>query len=156
MTGDGAPPPTDTPTPTLGLRPSVAHPASIRAPSPVSSSVFFISPPDLCELVRSRFPVPWRSLSLGGSGGNTIGSVEQAQCLFLPPGTAGLTERFRLRNVQIIQPVPCLNLNSPCQAILPSSSCWLCPKQFLVFFRQIWTRSRSCRTGTGAHPGDSS
>jgi hypothetical protein len=65
-----------------------------------------------------------------------------------------MTERFHLRNGLIIQSVPCLNLGSPCQAILSRSSCWLSPKQFLVFFKQIWTRSRSCRTG--AHPGVSS
>jgi hypothetical protein len=154
MTGGGALPPTDTPTPTWGLRPSVAHPASIKAPSPVSSSVFFISPPDRRELVSSRFPEPWRRLSLGGTGWHTSGSVEQAQCLFLPPRTAEMTERFYVRNVLIIQSVPCLNLSSPRQAILPRSSCWLGPKQFFVFFRQIWTQSRSNRTG--AHLGVSS
>ena len=53
-----------------------------------------------------------------------------------------MTERFHLRNVLIIQSIRCLNLGSPCQAILRRSACWLCPKQFLVFFRQLWTRSR--------------
>jgi hypothetical protein len=45
-----------------------------------------------------------------GTGQNTIGSAEQAQCLFLQPGTAEMTEGIYLRNVLIIQPVPCLNL----------------------------------------------
>ena len=48
-----------------------------------------------------------------------------------------MTERFHLRNVLIIQSVPCLNLDSPCQAILPRSPRWLRPKQCFVFFRQI-------------------
>jgi hypothetical protein len=45
MTGGGALPPTDTPTPTLGWRPSAAHPASIKAPIAVSSNFFIIPPP---------------------------------------------------------------------------------------------------------------
>ena len=142
MTGGGAPPPTDTPTPTLGLRPSVAHPASIRAPIPVSSNFFIISPPDLCGLVRSRFLNPGEISLWEGRHRpeHTIGSVEQTQCLFLPSVTTRMSERFLLRNLLIIQPVPCLNLGCPCQAILPRSSCWLCSRQFFVFFRQLCTR----------------
>jgi len=45
MTGGGSLPPIDTPTPTLGLRPAVAHPARIRAPIPVSSSFFITKSP---------------------------------------------------------------------------------------------------------------
>ncbi len=37
--------------------------------------------------------------------------------------------------------------------ILPRSSWWLGPNQILVFFKLIWTRSRSYRTG--AYPGGS-
>jgi len=40
MTGGGALSPTDTPTPTLGLRPSVVQPTSTRVPIPVNSSFF--------------------------------------------------------------------------------------------------------------------
>ena len=58
-----------------------------------------------------------------------------------------MTEKIHLRNVLIIQPVSCVNLGSACQAIRPRSSCWPCPKQFFVFFRQLWTRSR--RYGQG-------
>lgn len=80
-------------------------------------------------------------LSWRGASRNTIGSVEQAQCLSLPPETAGRTERFHLRNRLIIQPIPCLNLGSPCQAILPRTTGWICPEQFFVNFRLIWVRS---------------
>ena len=65
-----------------------------------------------------------------------------------------MTKRFHLHNGLTIQSVLYLNLGSSRQAILPRSSCWLCPKQYLVFFRQIWTQRRSCRTG--AHPEVSS
>jgi len=53
-----------------------------------------------------------------------------------------MTDRFHLRNMLTTQSFLCLNVGSPCQAILRGSACWLCPKQFLVFLRQLWTRSR--------------
>ena len=62
-----------------------------------------------------------------------------------------MTERFHLHNGLTIQSVLYVNLVSPRQAILPRSSCWLCPKQYLVFFRQIWTQSR--RYGQGRIQG---
>jgi len=49
--------------------------------------------------------------------------------------------------VLIIQPVQCINPGNPSQAILPSSSCWPCAKQFFVFFRQIWTRTEAVGQG---------
>src|SRR5712692_936920 len=61
----------------IGLRPSVAHPANIKAPSPVSSSLFIKSPYP-CDVVSGSRPEPSRRFSLGGTGRNTIGSVEQA------------------------------------------------------------------------------
>jgi hypothetical protein len=49
-----------------------------------------------------------------------------------PARNCGNDERFHMRNVLIIQPAPCVNLGSASEVILPrSSSCWLCPNQFL-------------------------
>ena len=52
-----------------------------------------------------------------------------------------MTERFPPAFWADNQSLRTLNLDSPCQATLPGFSCWLWPEQFLVFFRQIWTRT---------------
>lgn len=112
MTVGGAPPPTDTPTPTFGLRPSTAHPASIKAPIAVSSNFFIIPPPPnsydaLSEVWQSLIAAHFQRHSR-----NAIGIPRQSQYLLPSPETAGTTKDFLLRNMLIIQPVPCLNLGS--------------------------------------------